>query len=375
MIGVRRSMKLGGGEMLRVIGLMSGTSLDGVDAAWLRTDGEQIAEFGPRLTLPYPPNLRRDLRTVLDRAPWLAADDPGLADVVERLTEWHVSAVAALAAPADLIGFHGQTILHRPAEGRSWQVGDAGLLARRTRLPVAWDFRSADVAAGGQGAPLAPVFHQALVGSLPALVAPVAVLNIGGVANLTLVAADGGLLACDTGPGNALLDDWALQHTGVACDRDGALAQAGRVDEAILAGLLADPWFAIPAPKSLDRQDFQHALTDVAGLSPADGAATLAAFTAGAVAATRLPAAPGRWLVTGGGRRNPAVMAALRAALKVPVEAVEAVGWDGDALEAQCFGFLAARVMRDLPLSFPGTTGVPSPCLGGRLMGPDGAML
>jgi anhydro-N-acetylmuramic acid kinase len=147
------------------------------------------------------------------------------------------------------------------------------------------------------------------------------------------------------------------------------------VDEAILAGLLADPWFAIPAPKSLDRQDFQHALTDVAGLSPADGAATLAAFTAGAVAATRLPAAPGRWLVTGGGRRNPAVMAALRAALKVPVEAVEAVGWDGDALEAQCFGFLAARVMRDLPLSFPGTTGVPSPCLGGRLMGPDGAML
>jgi anhydro-N-acetylmuramic acid kinase len=212
-----------------------------------------------------------------------------------------------------------------------------------------------------------PVFHQALV----AEAGPLAVLNIGGVANVTFIGADGALLACDTGPGNALLDDWAMCHTGVPCDRDGALAAAGRVHLAILTDLLADPWFARPAPKSLDRQDFSQALARVAGLSAADGAATLTAFTAAAVAATRLPAAPHRWLVTGGGRHNPVLMAALRAVLAGEVVPVEAVGWNGDALEAQCFGFLAARVMAGLPLSFPATTGVPAPCRGGRVASPE----
>ena len=358
--------------MLRTIGLMSGTSLDGVDAAWVETDGIGIAAFGPRITLAYPADLRAALRRLLDRAPALPPDDPELATAVAALTGQHARAVLALGATADLIGFHGQTLLHRPGEGRTegrtWQVGDAALLARLTGVPVAYDFRSADVAAGGQGAPLAPVFHAALAARLER---PLAVLNIGGVANVTWIGADGALLACDTGPGNGALDDWAMRHTGAAFDRDGALARAGRVDRAVLGRLLAHPYFARPAPKSLDRLDFVPALaaSGLAALTAADGAATLVAFTAGAVAATALPAPPRRWLVCGGGRHNPAIMDALRATLAAPVDPVETVGWDGDALEAQCFGFLAARVAAGLPLSFPGTTGVPGPMPGGRIVG------
>jgi anhydro-N-acetylmuramic acid kinase len=355
--------------MLRVIGLMSGTSLDGVDAAWLETDGERIGTLGPRLTIPYDARLRSDLRCLLDHAPTLAADDRRVKTAAARLTEHHARAVAAIGRPADLIGFHGQTILHRPDQRRTWQIGDAAWLAFRTGVRVAWDFRSADVAAGGEGAPLAPVFHAALARDLPR---PVAVLNIGGVANVTWIGADGALLACDTGPGNGPLDDWVARHTGAAFDADGALASAGAVDQAVLGRLLADPYFARPAPKSLDRLDFAATLaaSGLAGLSPPDGAATLVAFTAAAVAATRLPAPPSRWLVSGGGRHNPAIMTALRLVLGVPVDAVEAVGWDGDAIEAQCFGFLAARVVAGLPLSFPGTTGVSQPLQGGQIAEP-----
>ena len=353
--------------MLRCIGLMSGTSLDGVDAAWLETDGERIASFGPTLTLPYDDRLRADLRRILDAAPTLALDDRQLRTAVARLTEYHVRAVAALARPADIIGFHGQTILHQPEHGRTWQIGDAKELARRTGVRVAWDFRSADVAAGGQGAPLAPVFHAALARELPK---PLAVLNLGGVANVTWVGADGGLVAFDTGPGNGPLDDWVARHTGARFDRDGVLARAGTVDRGVLGRLLAHPYFARPGPKSLDRLDFAAALaaSGLDLLSVADGAATLVAFTAQAVAAALLPARPTRWLVTGGGRHNPAIIAALRTALGVPVQPVETVGWDGDALEAQCFGFLAARVEAGLPISFPGTTGVPRPMPGGAIV-------
>lgn len=355
--------------MLRVIGLMSGTSLDGVDAAWLETNGERIGALGPRLTLPYDDGLRAALRGLLDRAAGLGADDPAVGAAATRLTDYHVRAVAALERPADLIGFHGQTILHQPDRRRTWQIGDAAGLARRTGVRVAWDFRSADVAAGGEGAPFAPVFHAALARDLPK---PLAVLNVGGVANVTWIGADGTLIACDTGPGNGPLDDWVQRHSGAAFDADGALARAGVVDPAVLGRLLADPYFARPAPKSLDRLDFARTLagSGLAALSAVDGAATLVAFTAAAVAATRLPASPTRWLVTGGGRRNPAIMAALRDRLGVPVDPVEAVGWDGDTLEAQCFGFLAARVVARLPLSFPGTTGVPGPMCGGRIAEP-----
>ena len=357
--------------MRTVIGLMSGTSLDGVDAAVLETDGERIGAFGQSLTLPYDPALRRGLRALLDRlarTPTASIDpaDPETAALERAVTLAYAEAIAALDAPAStLIGMHGQTVLHRPAEARTWQLGDAALLARLTRLPVVHDFRSDDLRAGGEGAPLAPLFHAAL---LPAAIArPAALLNLGGVANLTWIGAGEALLSCDTGPGNALLDDWALQHTGVACDTGGALARRGTVHAPTLAALLAHPFFGRPPPKSLDRLTFSHALELVQKLSDADGAATLTAFTAAAVRLTALPAPPSAWFACGGGRHNPALMAALRHELDAPVHAVEALGLDGDALEAQCFAFLAMRSLRGLPLSLPGTTGVAAPTTGGRL--------
>ncbi|WP_376100332.1 anhydro-N-acetylmuramic acid kinase [Roseomonas sp. CCTCC AB2023176] len=368
---------------MRTIGLMSGTSLDGVDAAYVETDGENIARFGPTVTLPYAPSLRRDLRSLLDAAPGLDADDPFVADCARRLTERHAEAVAALNVAADLIGFHGQTILHRPASspavgtnrrGFTWQIGDAGLLARMTGIEVAWDFRSADVAAGGQGAPLVPIFHAVLCRNLPK---PVAILNLGGVANVTFVGPGDGhsgeLIAFDTGPANGPLDDWARRSTGEDYDRDGRLALSGSACGAVLSRLMAHPYLDAPPPKSLDRLDFTAALREAGAgdLSPADGAATLAAFCAVCVAAAsrHFPEPPMQWLVAGGGRRNPALMRALASALDAPVRHVEVAGWDGDALEAQAFGVLAARVARRLPTTFPSTTGVPAPMCGGRLVG------
>jgi anhydro-N-acetylmuramic acid kinase len=355
--------------MPRTIGLMSGTSLDGVDAAWLDTDGVTVTAFGPALTVPYDADLRRDLRTILDLAPTLASDDPRLLSAVERLTEHHVHAAEAIGRSADLVGFHGQTILHQPDRRRTWQIGDADMLARRLGIPVAYDFRSADVAAGGQGAPFAPVYHAALA---VALAKPLAILNIGGVANVTWIGRDGSLLAFDTGPGNGPLDDWVFRHTGQGFDRDGALSASGRVDKGVLGRLLSHAYFGQPGPKSLDRLDFGTALGEsgLSALSAADGAATLARFTVETIATAKFPEAPVRWLVCGGGRRNRVLIDGLRQSLGVPVEPVEVVGWDGDALEAQCFGFLAARVVANLPLSFPSTTGVHAPLAGGRIADP-----
>jgi anhydro-N-acetylmuramic acid kinase len=355
--------------MPRTIGLMSGTSLDGVDAAWLDTDGVSVAAFGPTLTVPYDDVLRRDLRAILDVAATLELADARLISAVERLTDYHVRAVEALGRPADLIGFHGQTILHQPDRRRTWQIGDAGGLARRLGVPVAYDFRSADVAAGGQGAPLVPVYHGALAADLAK---PLVLLNIGGVANVTWIGADGGLLAYDTGPGNGPLDDWVLRHTGRAFDRDGVLGRSGQLNEDVLARLMAHPYFGLPGPKSLDRLDFGKAIgaSGLPGLSAADGAATLVGFTVASIAAAKFPEPPRRWLVCGGGRLNPVLMAGLRRSLEAPVEPVESVGWNGDALEAQCFGFLAARVLSGLPLSYPSTTGVPAPMPGGKIARP-----
>jgi anhydro-N-acetylmuramic acid kinase len=352
--------------MARTIGLMSGTSLDGVDAAWLDTDGVSVTAFGPSLTVPYDATLRGDLRTILDQAPTLTPGDPRLTDAVERLTDYHVRAVQALGCSADLIGFHGQTILHQPQRRRTWQIGDADALARRLGVPVAHDFRSADVAAGGQGAPFVPVYHGALAADLPK---PLAVLNIGGVANVTWIGDDGTLLAFDTGPGNGPLDDWVFRHTGQAFDHDGALARSGCVNEAVLGRLMSHAYFGLSGPKSLDRLDFGKSLagSGLSSLSAADGAATLARFTVASIAVARFPAPPTRWLVCGGGRLNPVLMDGLRQSLTAPVEPVESAGWNGDALEAQCFGFLAARVLSGLPLSYPSTTGVTAPMLGGRI--------
>jgi anhydro-N-acetylmuramic acid kinase len=367
--------------MLRTIGLMSGTSLDGVDAAWVETDGEMIARLGPTLTLAYTPALRRDLRQLLDRAPGLGVEDAFLADCVSRLTDVHAEAVAALTTKvgerAELIGFHGQTILHQPKRPgaappwRTWQVGDAPRLARAAGVPVAHDFRSDDVAAGGQGAPLVPIVHAAMAASLPK---PLAVLNLGGVGNVTWIGADGTLLAFDTGPANGPLDDWARRRAQRDYDKDGHLALAGTADATVLGRLMAHPYLTAPPPKSLDRLDFDRALQDAGAqlLSPTDGAATLVAFMAVCVAAAarHFPSPPRQWLVGGGGRRNPAMMQALASALAAPVRPVEVAGWHGDALEAQAFGVLAARVAKGLPLTFPGTTGAPGPLPGGRIVRP-----
>jgi anhydro-N-acetylmuramic acid kinase len=351
------------GELATVVGLMSGTSLDGIDAALVRTDGRQRVEPGPFLTLPYDDGLRAGLRACLgERGP--------IADIERRLTEAHAEVVQALLERAGpdwrpgLIGFHGHTIHHAPERRHTRQIGDGARLARLTGIPVVNDFRSADVAAGGQGAPLVPLCHQALAAGLER---PLAVLNLGGVGNVTwLGKAETAVLAFDTGPGNALIDDWMLAHTGRRCDEGGALAASGTIDEPALAALLGHPWFALPPPKSLDRDAFDPA--PVAGLAAADGAATLTAFTAASVgrAVAHLPAPPRRWLVTGGGRLNRTLMAGLAARLGVPVQPVESVGWDGDALEAQAFAFLAVRSRLGLPLTLPGTTGVPEPLTGGR---------
>ena len=355
------------------IGLMSGTSMDGVDAALVRTDGERVETTGPALTLPYAAAFRQSLRQCLGPQP----EAPNLLPEVERtLTLHHAEAVRALLARAGLaaeavgvVGFHGHTVFHAPDQRQTRQIGDGALLAQETGLPVCFDFRSADVAAGGQGAPLVPIYHAALARDLPR---PLAVVNIGGVANVTWLPEDPAsphLMAFDTGPGNALVDDWMLRHTGQIMDAGGAVAARGQVDEARLDALMRHPWFAAPPPKSLDRQDFTGLLPLLEGLSLADGAATLTAFTAAALAraAAFFPAPPRRWLVCGGGRHNQALMAALVARLPAAVEPGEAVGWDGDALEAQAFAFLAVRSRRGLPLTFPGTTGVAQPLAGGRL--------
>jgi anhydro-N-acetylmuramic acid kinase len=352
-------------KIWRAVGLMSGTSLDGVDAALVETDGEAHVAFGPALTVPYQPALRERMRRALGgRHPVKA---------IERsMTLVHAEAVALLLQTAgykpgdiDVVGFHGQTIVHRPDEGMTWQIGDAALLAAHTGIDVVADFRSADVAEGGQGAPLAPLFHRALAADVLAL--PLAVLNIGGVANVTWISDTWDLLAFDTGPGNALIDDWMLARTGRPLDEWGARALRGRVDSKVLAELMNHEYFDREPPKSLDRNAFDPA--PVEGLSVEDGAATLTAFTAASVAEARrhFPEPVQGWILTGGGRRNPALKAALERAMpEAPIRTAEEVGWDGDALEAQAFGYLAVRSRRGLPLSLPSTTGVSHPMTGGR---------
>lgn len=350
----------------RALGLMSGTSLDGIDIAFLATDGAAQIEAGPWHTEPYEPPMRERLRSVLGGV--------GPVGEVEReLTLAHARVVREFLArhdlgSIDLVGLHGHTILHRPHERWTWQIGDGALLATTLGIDVVADFRSSDVAAGGEGAPLAPIFHAGLAAGMGR---PLAVLNLGGVGNVTWLGAEAeAMLAFDTGPGNALIDDWALSTTGTPFDRDGVLAFAGRVDRDYLERFLTLPFFSRSPPKSLDRDDFRDWFPR--HLGAADGAATLTAMTAAAVQAAgrHFPAPPRQWLVTGGGRHNPAVMAALRRMLQVPVEPVESVGWQGDALEAQAFAYLAVRSSAGLPLSFPGTTGVAAPLTGGRLFRP-----
>ncbi|GAB6054088.1 anhydro-N-acetylmuramic acid kinase [Magnetospira thiophila] len=356
------------------LGLMSGTSMDGIDIALLRTDGERVESHGPSATYPYEPDFRNRLRAILGRT---TDKDGAIEAVALDLSSKHVAVVREFMTThglrpedVDLIGFHGHTITHMPERKLTWQIGYGEMLAEMLGIETVAGFRTQDVVAGGQGAPLAPVYHRALARDLPK---PLAVLNLGGVGNVTWIGPDGTeLVAFDTGPGNALIDDWVLRLTGQPQDTNGALARRGAVDAEILSIMLAHPYFERPGPKSLDREAFASVPT--AQLTLEDGAATLTAFTAEAVARSRrhLPASPRRWLVCGGGRHNPVLMDALRQALDVPVDPVEAVGWQGDALEAQAFAFLAVRCKLGLPISYPGTTGCPRPLTGGRFHPPQG---
>ncbi|MBO0903822.1 anhydro-N-acetylmuramic acid kinase [Jiella sonneratiae] len=360
------------------VGLMTGTVLDGnIDVAAIRSDGEAIAEFGPFELVPYPADVGPLIaEAVADARAWgFAGPEPSSFAVAERrLTEGQAEAVAAFCDRHGLarkelaaVGFHGQTVLHRPPEagiaGRTRQLGDGALMARMLATTVVHDFRSADVAAGGQGAPLSAIYHRALLARLGAG-RETAILNLGGVANLSFADGDT-LIAFDTGPANAPINDFVVAHGAGAMDRDGRLASAGRVDEARLAALLDHPWLRAAYPKSLDRFGFTMAMAEGLGLQ--DGAATLTGFVAGAVgrALDLLPVRPERLVVCGGGRRNPAIMAALAERARVEAVDADAVGLRGDAIEAECFAHLAMRRLRDLPISFPLTTGVPKPMTGG----------
>ena len=358
--------------VLRALGTMSGTSLDGVDAAVIETDGHRIFGFGPSAYAPYGANVRAALKGALGRWP-----GEGLAEVEALIEDAHHEVMARFEG-VDVAGFHGQTLAHDPGGRGTHQAGSGARLARRLGAPVVWDFRSADVRAGGQGAPLAPFFHFALARWIGAE-APLAFLNLGGVGNLTWVDpgaeapdAPGALLAFDTGPANAPLDDAMLARRGTPRDDGGALARAGRGDEGILRDFFALPFFARPAPKSLDRDAFAALSRAVGRLGDADALATLTEAACRAVAAglAYCPKPPEEVLVTGGGRHNETMMARLAALLPCPVRSVEARGLDGDMLEAQAFAFLAVRAARGLTLSSPDTTGAPRPMTGGRISHP-----
>ncbi|MFV0335543.1 MAG: anhydro-N-acetylmuramic acid kinase [Tropicimonas sp.] len=361
--------------VLRVLGTMSGTSLDGVDAAVIETDGITVSNFGKNGYRRYSEAERAVLRAGLGRWP----GEAGVAEAAALTLQAHVEAMAPFAGEVALAGFHGQTLAHEPGGRGTHQAGDGAELARRLGVPVVWDFRSADVAAGGQGAPLAPAWHFALAKWIGAD-EPLAFLNLGGVGNVTWIdparatpEEPGALLAFDTGPANAPIDDLMASRRGEPFDADGALAASGEPSAAVLERFAGHPWFAARPPKSLDRDDFAALAGEVAALGDADAVATLTAVAAGAVlrAAEHFPAPVSRLLVTGGGRRNPVLMAGIAAGLGCPVEPVEAAGLDGDMLEAQAFAFLAVRVLRGLPTSFPDTTGVAAALSGGIVSRPE----
>lgn len=363
------------GKIRRALGLMSGTSMDGIDIALLETDGGDHARRIATSGTPYEPAFRARLRDALADARSIQnrAERPGcLADVEAELTARHADAVLKFVSNGgfqtstiDVIGFHGQTVLHRPDNGLTVQIGDGAALAAATGINVVHDLRAADCAAGGEGAPLAPVYHRALVAKVKDR--PIAFVNIGGVANITWVGRDGALIAFDTGPGNAMIDDWMMKRTGKPHDENGATAAQGAAREDYVAEYLRHSHFPAPVPKSLDRNAFPVELVDP--LSTEDGAATLTEFAATAIAKARehLPEEPQLWIVAGGGRRNRTLMAMLAGHVHAAVVPAEALGLDGDSIEAEAWAYLAVRALDGLPITYPGTTGVEIPMTGGVL--------
>lgn len=365
------------------LGLMSGTSMDGIDGAILVTDGVDLQHFGPVHYRAYAQTEQVLLRAALEQARGLQERTarPGiLAEAEQMITDAHCEVIAVLLEKAralnmsvETIGFHGQTVVHRPDIHMTVQIGLAQKIADRFKLSVVADFRVADMQAGGQGAPLVPIMHLALA-KMAKLKLPAAIVNIGGVGNVTLMEADESLSAFDTGPGNALLNDLMKQRLEKDMDEGGAYASRGSADENILRELLADPYFEQAPPKSLDRDHFRRALDLVADLSTEDAAATLTAFTAESIAAG-LRYAQGdvhKVVIAGGGAHNPALLKELKKRTNLDVVTADAMGWSADSLEAQAFAYLAVRSMRGLPLTFPGTTGVKKPLTGGVLFQPRG---
>ena len=352
--------------------------MDGIDVALVRSDGRQIVERGPARTYDYDDDARAVLARAMADAQTMTGRGQrpgGLAGAEDLITQLHdqavsdfLSATQTRPGAVDVIGFHGQTVIHRPQQQLTVQLGDGAKLARMTGIDVIGDLRAGDVAAGGQGAPLVPVYHRALAGMLAER--PVAFVNIGGVSNVTYVGRSDDLLAFDTGPGNALLDDWVRARTGAAFDLDGALAAMGQVDQPVVEGWLAHRYFDLPVPKSLDRNDFAGVMPE--HMSTEDGAATLTAFTAQAIAGARafFPGVPRRWIICGGGCKNPVLMGQLRVALETGgavIDSADEAGFDSAAMEAEAFGYLAIRAYKGLALTYPGTTGVAAAQTGGVL--------
>ena len=355
------------------IGVISGTSMDGIDVALIETDGHNVLRLGAGSMAPYPIPLRAALQDFL-KDPSRAEHEP-LTELENAVSDAFADAISSFlrqqkldAAAIDLIGMHGQTVFHRPERRFTRQLSQGQRMAKNLGIAVVDGFRLADVKSGGQGAPLAPMYHAALAKDLPH---PVMVLNLGGVGNVTYLDGDT-IIAFDTGPASALIDDCVLKRFGLPYDDGGKIAMQGKVDAAILAQLMANPFFHEAPPKSLDRNDFHARAKIVDRLADHDAVATLSAFTIAATvdALRHVPSHPKRWLVTGGGRHNQSFMHGLAKALGVPVEPVESQGWNGDLIEAQCFGYLAVRSVMGLPLSLPSTTGVPEPLTGGMLWQP-----
>jgi anhydro-N-acetylmuramic acid kinase len=372
---------------LCAIGLMSGTSMDGIDVAIMKTDGENAIETGPSISVPYDAAFRRRIEAGLETAKAIVdrLDRPGGLDELEtEISRRHAQAVEAFLKSVagkwgkpDIIGFHGQTVLHRPLAGLTVQLGDGALLARETGIPVVYDMRANDMAHGGQGAPLVPAYHAALARSLPEPFAgryPIVFVNIGGISNITYVPAAGAPEAFDTGPGNTLIDQWVSREGGVPFDAGGTIASEGGVVRSIVERYLENPFFEKSGPKSLDRNDFSLDLAR--GLELSDGAKTLAAVSAEAIlkSVAHLPAKPELWIVCGGGRKNPHIVGDLRSGAEkdgAQVIVAEEAGLDGDATEAEAWAYLAVRSLKGLPLTFPTTTGCTEAVTGGVMATPD----
>ncbi len=361
--------------------------MDGIDVALIRSDGHFFVERGPNIFLAYEKDTRQRIREGLETASRLkdrTISPDILADLECELTELHGRAVGEFldnnninTGEIDLIGFHGQTVLHRPQYALTIQLGDGQKLADQTGIEVIYDFRANDMLNNGQGAPLVPVYHGALANNIPAELIDgkaMVFVNIGGISNITHVDSDGCLTAFDSGPGNGLIDQWVLFKAGLDYDDGGKIAAGGKVIEEICRRYLSHPYFELPIPKSLDRKDFEPLLDD--DVSLADGARSLARLTASTIVHSidQLPSMPAVIVVCGGGALNKVIMSDLQSmAIQIGTKVItaEQAGLSAGAMEAEAFAYLAIRAKLGEPLTYPKTTGCSKPVTGGVSALPD----